>query len=79
VIRREDVDAPMVCNRDRAPSFANVTCTRPLCQDGTLWEVVGLDKIAEGGEQPTNAELNTWIVGFSIEPLTTSSNYLEDH
>jgi hypothetical protein len=64
VIRREDVDAPMVCNRDRESSFAVVTCARSLCPDGTLWEVVRLDKIAEGGEQPTNAELNTWIAGF---------------
>jgi hypothetical protein len=36
-----------------------------------LWEVVHPDKIGEGGEQPTEAELNTWIAGFPIEPLRT--------
>jgi hypothetical protein len=40
-----------------------------LCPDGTLWGVVRLDKIGEGGEQPTDPELNTWIAGFPIEPL----------
>jgi hypothetical protein len=30
-----------------------------------------LDKIGEDGEQPTEAELNTWIAGFPIEPLRT--------
>jgi hypothetical protein len=36
--------------------------------DGTLFEVVRLDKMIEGGEQPTDEELNTWIRGFPIEP-----------
>ena len=34
----------------REPSFDEATCTRSLCPDGTLWEVVRLDKIGEGGE-----------------------------
>ena len=30
--------------------------------------------ISEGcEEQPTDAELNTWIAGFPIEPLATST------
>ncbi len=41
------------------PSFEEATCTRSLCPDRTLFEVVRLDKISEGGEQPTYAELNT--------------------
>ena len=69
VVRMEDPDAPMVRNLDREPSFENATCTRSLCPDGTLWEVVRLDKMSEGSEQPTDAELNTWIAGFPIEPL----------
>ena len=57
--------------RDREPSFEKATCKRTLCPDGTLWEVVRLDKIGEDGEQPTDAELNRWIAGFPIEPLAT--------
>ena len=69
VIRREDVDAPAVRRRGCEPSFEKATCTRSLCPDGTLWEVVRLDTMSEGGEQPTDAELNRWIAGFPIEPL----------
>ena len=71
VVRLEDPDAPAVRRLDREPSFEKATCKRTLCADGTLWEVVRLDKIGEGGEQPTDAELNTWIAGFPIEPLRT--------
>ena len=66
---RGDIDAPMVRSRDCEPSFEKATCTRSLCPDGTLWEVVRLDKMSEDGDQPTDAELNTWIAGFPIEPL----------
>ncbi len=69
MVRMEDPDAPMVRNLNREPSFEKATCKRSLCPDGTLWEVVRLDKIGEDGEQPTDAELNTWIAGFPIEPL----------
>jgi hypothetical protein len=69
VVRMGNVDAPVVRRRDRQTSFEKATCTRSLCPDGTLWEVVRLDKMSEGGEQPTDAELNTWIAGFPIEPL----------
>ncbi|MGA7416230.1 MAG: hypothetical protein WBW33_37515, partial [Bryobacteraceae bacterium] len=69
VIRREDPDAPVTRSLGREPSFEEATCTRSLYPDGTLWEVVRLDKISEDGEQPTDAELNTWIAGFPIEPL----------
>ncbi|MGA7412437.1 MAG: hypothetical protein WBW33_18305 [Bryobacteraceae bacterium] len=68
VVRRGDVDAPVVRRLDRKPSFDEATCTRMLCPDGTLWEVVRLDTM-DGGEQPTDAELNTWVAGFPIEPL----------
>ncbi len=64
-----DVDSPVVRNRDSEPSFEKATCTRTLCPDGTLWEVVRLDKMSEGVGQPTDTELNTWIAGFPIEPL----------
>jgi hypothetical protein len=65
VIRREDPDAPVI----RRPTFKGATCTRSLCPDNTLWEVVRLDKIGEGAEQPTDAELSTWVAGFPIAPL----------
>ena len=69
VVRMSDPDAQLVRRLDRKPSFGAATCTRLLCPDGTLFEVVRLDKIGEGGEQPTDEELNTWIRGFPIEPL----------
>jgi hypothetical protein len=69
VVRMEDPDAPAIRRRDIAPSFEKATCKRSLCPDGTLFEVVRLDKIGEDGEQPTEAELSRWIAGFPIEPL----------
>ena len=38
----------------------------------------GID-VGSDGEQPTDAELKTWIAGFPIEPLPNSSNHHEDH
>jgi hypothetical protein len=70
VVRIEDPDKPAVRRRDREPSFEKATCKRSLCPDGTLWEVVRLDN-GEGGEQPTDEELNRWIASFPIEPLRT--------
>ncbi len=52
--------------RTRGPSFKGAMCTRSLCPDGTLWEVVRLDNISE---QPTDAELYAWVAAFPIEPL----------
>jgi hypothetical protein len=69
VVNMVDPDAPVVRRRDREPSFEKASCKRSLCPDGTLFEVVRLDKIGEDGEQPTEAELNMWIAGFPIEPL----------
>jgi hypothetical protein len=71
VVRMVDVDAPAIRKLDRGPSFDRATCKRTLCPDGTLWEVVHLDKIGEDGDQPTDEELNRWIAGFPIEPLRT--------
>ena len=47
------------------------------CRDGTLWEVVRLDKIAEGAQQPTDARLDTWIAGFPIEPLQGGQGFTQ--
>ena len=69
VARMEDPDAPVLRRHDREPSFEKATCKRSLCPDGTLFEVVRLDNIGEGDEQPTEAELKRWIAGFPIEPL----------
>ena len=69
VVSMRDPDAPAVRRPSREPSFEKATCKRTLCPDGTLWEVVHLDKIGEDGERPTDDELNSWIAGFPIEPL----------
>lgn len=50
---------------------------RTLCPDGTLWEVVRLDKIGEDGEQPTEAELNRWIASIPIEPLRPWQGFIK--
>ena len=70
--------APVARRIGHEPSFDEATCTRSLCPDGTLWEVVRLDKIGEGGEQPTDEELNTWIAGFPIEPLQGGQGFNND-
>ena len=77
VVRRGDPDAQLVRRLDREPSFEEATCTRSLCPDGTLFEIVRLDKIAVGAEQPTDAELNTWIAGFPIEPLQGGQGFTQ--
>jgi len=69
VVSMRDPDAPAVRRPSREWSFKRATCTRSLCPDGTLWEVVRLDKIGVDGEQPTEAELNRWIASIPIEPL----------
>jgi hypothetical protein len=79
VVWTVDPDALGVRRLGREPSFERATCKRSLCPDGTLWEVVHLDKIGEDGEQPTEAELNRWIAGFPIKPLATFGNHHEDH
>jgi hypothetical protein len=71
VVSMKDPDAPAVRRPGRGWSFKRATCTRSLCPDGTLWEVVHLDKIGEDGDQPTDEELNRWIAGFPIKPLRT--------
>jgi hypothetical protein len=76
-MRREDPDAPAVRRRDREPSFERAACKRTLCPDGTLWEVVRLDKIGEDGEQPTEAELNRWIASIPIEPLRPWQGFIK--
>ena len=77
VINMKDPDAPAVRRPDREPSFERATCTRSLCPEGTLWEVVRLDKIGEDGEQPTDVELNRWIASRPIEPLRAWRNDTE--
>ena len=64
VVRLEDPDAAAT----RRPSFKGATCTRSLCPDGTLFEVVRLDKLSEG-ERPTDDELARWIATFPVRDL----------
>jgi len=45
----------------REPTFESAMSTRTRCTDGTLREVVRLDK---SSEQPTIEELNKWVGGF---------------
>ena len=51
---------------DRLPSLDGATCQRSLCPDGTLLEVVRLDKGLEGHREPTAQELDTWVQRFQV-------------
>jgi hypothetical protein len=44
----------------------DATCTRTMCSDGTLLEVVQFQKHDEGPDEPTEEELNTWVERFPI-------------
>ena len=56
----------VVRTTDRKPS-SNATCRRTVWPDGTLFEMVRLDRIGEGGKDFTAEEFETWIETFPIE------------
>ena len=56
----------VVIRVDRKPSLEGATCTRTLCPDGTLMEVVRLDQSRPGREELTDEELERWIETFPI-------------
>ena len=56
----------VVTRVDRKPSLEGATCTRTLCPDGTLMQVVHLDQSRPGREELTDEELERWIETFPI-------------
>jgi ribosome-binding factor A len=59
----------VVSRVDRTPSLEDATCTRTLCHDGTLMEVVRLDQSRPGREELTDEELERWIETIPIDRL----------
>ena len=56
----------IVRRMDREPGLEGATCHRTLFPNGTLSEIVRLDK-SSGGCEPTEDELDRWIARFPIE------------
>jgi hypothetical protein len=59
----------VVTRVDRKPSLDGATCTRMLCPDGTLMEVVDLNQCRPGREELTDGDLKRWIETFPINRL----------
>ena len=62
----------VVSRVDRTPSLEGATCTRTLCPDGTLMQVIHLDQSRPGREELTDEELERWIETFPINRLGPS-------
>jgi hypothetical protein len=62
----------VVIRVDRKPSLEGATCTRTLCPDGTLMEVVRLDQSRPGRHELTDDEVERWIETFPIDRMHQS-------
>ena len=54
---------------DREPSLENAKCSRTLCRDGTLWEVVRLDLGRAGREVLSKEALDQFVERFPVRVL----------
>jgi hypothetical protein len=54
---------------DRQPSLENAECTRMLCPDGTLLEVVHLENCGEGHEILSEEALDRFVESFPVRVL----------
>jgi hypothetical protein len=62
----------VVTRVDRKPSLEGATCTRTLCPDGTVMEVVYLYQSRPGREELTDEALERWMETFPIVRLRPS-------
>ena len=62
----------VVTRVDRKPSLEGAPCTRTLCPDGTLMQVVHLYQSRPGREELTDEELERWIDTFPIVRMRPS-------
>ncbi len=51
---------------DRRPSLVNATCQRSLHPNGTLLELVRLDRSDEGRKPIADEELDRWVETFPV-------------
>jgi hypothetical protein len=54
---------------DREPSLENAECSRTLCPDGTLLEVVHLENCREGHEILSEEALDRFVESFPVKVL----------
>jgi hypothetical protein len=59
----------IVQRADRRPSLENATCQRSLYANGTLLELVRLDRSDEGRKPLTDEELERWVETFPVQGL----------
>ncbi len=69
-----EVDRIVVTCMDREPGLENAECTRTLCPDGTLLEVVRLDRSRPGLGRPSEEALDRFVESFPVRPM-----YEDDH
>jgi hypothetical protein len=54
---------------DREPSLENAECSRTLCPNGTLLEVVRLDRCRPGRERLSEEALDRFVESFPVRSL----------
>jgi hypothetical protein len=54
---------------DRKPGLENATCRRTLWPNGTVFEMVWLNKRDDRAGEPTAEELDKWVATFPVEAL----------
>jgi hypothetical protein len=54
---------------DRQPSLENAECSRTLCPDGTLLEMVHLENCREGHEILSEEALDRFVESFPVRVL----------
>jgi hypothetical protein len=59
----------VVRGMDREPSLENADCHRTLCPNGTLLEVVRLDRCRPGRERLSEEALDRFIESFPVRVL----------
>ena len=63
------VDRTVVRCMDREPSLENAECTRTLCPNGTLLEMVRFDRCRTGGERLSEEDLDRFVESFPVRAL----------
>ncbi len=57
----------VIVNRlDRKPGLENASCQRMLWPDGTLFELIRLDRSRSGREDFRDEEFEAWITSFPV-------------
>ncbi len=60
---------PVIRRLDRKPGLENATCKRTLWSNGTVFEMVWLNRHDDRPGEPTAEELDRWVATFPVEAL----------